>query len=117
MLISGSGKTIMKKTRLADTFPKKLKGLMFEKKKNFDYALIFELPLETRIGASVHMMFVFFPIEIVYLDSKKKVVDKATLNPWTLNYTPKKPAKYFVEMPKRQGKKIRLGEKLGWEKE
>jgi len=104
----------MNKVKIADTAFSRFKGLMFEKKKNFDYALVFELAGETRIGASVHMMFVSFPIDIVYLDSKKRVVDKATLQPWKLNYTPKKRSKYFVELPNGIAEKIKIKEKLQW---
>ena len=115
MLINSStNQEIIKKTKLANTSFLRFKGLMFEKKENFDYALIFELTRESKISSSVHMMFVFFPIEIVFLNSQKIVVDKATLNPWKLNYTPKKPAKYFIELPVENGKKIKLGEKLKW---
>ncbi len=87
---------------------------MFERADNFDYALVFELPRESRLGASVHMFFVFFPIGIVFLDSEKKVVDKAVLKPWMLNYTPKKAAKYFVELQPEKISEIKLGEKLEW---
>ncbi len=109
-----NGKIICKKTKFAKTFFEKFKGLMLESEKNFDYALIFTLGYKTRIRASVHMLFVFFPIDIIFLDENKKVVDKATLKPWTLNYTPKKPAKYFIELPKKLGNKIKIGDKLKW---
>lgn len=82
-----------------------------------DYALVFELEKETRLGASIHMLFVFFPIDVVYLDSGKKVVDiKSGLKPWSLNYTPKKAAKYFVEFPVgKLREKIGLGDVLQWD--
>ena len=115
MLINSSNKQIIiKKTRIANTSFLRFKGLMFEQEKNFDYALIFELNQESRIGSSVHMMFVFFPIDIVFLNSQKIVVDKATLNPWKLNYTPKKSAKYFIELPLKKAKTISLKDKLEW---
>jgi len=52
------------------------------------------------------MLFVFFPIDVIFLNSKKKVVDKTTLNPWQLNYTPKIPSKYVIELPKGFGSVI-----------
>ena len=46
-----------------------------------------------RLGASVHMLFVFFPLDLVFLDKNKRVVDKKEgFRPFSLNYTPKKPA-------------------------
>ena len=116
MLINSStNQKIIKKTKIANTSFLRFKGLMFEKNENFDYALIFELTRESKIGSSVHLMFVFFPIEIVFLNSQKIVVDKATLNPWKLNYTPKKPAKYFIELPVGNKKRISLNEKIEWD--
>lgn len=112
---STTGKTIVAKTRLAEGPLGLLKGLMMEEKKNFDYALVFELPIETRIGASVHTVLVFFPIDIVFLDAQKKVVDKATLHPWMLNYTPRQAAKYFIEMPHGKAEGIKIGDRLEWQ--
>ncbi len=113
---STSKKKIIDDARLASGFWGNFRGLMFEREENFDYALVFELPLETRLGASVHMMFVFFPIDIVFLNAQKKVVDKATLRPWALNYTPRVPAKYFVEMPLGCARKINIGNSISWQR-
>ena len=100
--------------KFADNFFRKLKGLMFERRGNFDYGLVFEFAGEAKIGASIHMLFVFFPIDVVYLDSGRKVVDVATVRPWTLNYTPKKAAKFLIELPIGKAKGIKIGDKLSW---
>jgi uncharacterized membrane protein (UPF0127 family) len=112
-------KTLKKKIGLkvvqADSFFKRLKGLMF--KRGFDYALLFEFAGESRAKASIHMLFVFTPIDIAYLDKEKTVVDlKASLQPWTLNYTPKRPARFLLELPPGSIKKFKLeiGQKIDW---
>ncbi len=107
-------KEVIRKVKHANSAWGQFKGLMFESKQNFDYALVFPFPRETRIGASIHMMFVFFPIAAVYLDSKMIVVDIAFLNPFALNYTPKKPSTFLIEMPVSAGKKISVGDKLSF---
>jgi hypothetical protein len=106
---------LIEKSKVANSFLKRFKGLMFSKKP--DYALIFELKKEGKLNASIHMLFVFFPIDVVYLNSEKKVVDiKLNLKPFALNYTPKKKAKYFIEFPAGIiEKKISLNEELEWE--
>ncbi len=106
--------TIIKKIKLANTYFKRFIGLMFENKKKFNYALIFSFPKESRISCSLHMLFVFFPIDVIFLNSKKEVVDKVTLKPWTINYTPKKAAKFVIEAPVNTFKKINLGNKITW---
>lgn len=89
----------------------KFRGLMF--RKEIQKPLVLVLNKESRAGASIHMMFMRFPIDAVFLNKNKKVVDIArVLWPWVLNYTPKAPAKYVVEMKAGGAKRIRIGQKL-----
>ncbi len=109
------GKTIlMKNVKLAQNSWERTKGLMFEEKKKFNYALVFNFPVESRIGCSLHMLFVFFPIDVLFLNKDKVIVDKVTLNPFIPNYTPKKAAKYVIEMPNGKAKNVKIGQKVDW---
>ena len=107
-------KIIMKNTKLANNTWERMKGLMFEDKKKFNYALVFDFPSESKIGTSLHMLFVFFPIDVLFLDKNKIVVDKTTLEPFTPNYTPKSAAKYVIELPKGKTSLIKIGQKAEW---
>ena len=79
-----------------NTFFTRFRGLMFSKPDN----LIFDLKRETRLGSSIHTMFVFFPINVYWLDSNKKVVDFClNLRPFTFKI-PKKKARYIIELKK-----------------
>ena len=113
-MLKAGKRIIISNVKLAKTHWERTKGLMFEEKKKFNYALIFEFPRESRIGTSLHMLFVFFPIDVLFMNKEKKVVDKVTLNPFIPNYTPKKAAKYVIELPKGKAKKIKVGEKVEW---
>ena len=98
---------------LADGAWKRFKGLMLESPKKFDYALVMDMGFESAWRSSIHMLFMRFPIQAVFLDRQKIVVDQIVLHPWTFNYTPKKPARYVVEIP--QGiEPIVLGSALDW---
>lgn len=71
-------------------------GLMFHRKIK-DEAHIFPFVKKHRI--SLTMWFVFFPIDVIYLDEKKRAVEmKENFRPFT-NYFPKKEAMYVVELP------------------
>jgi len=70
-------------------------GLMFSRKQ--DIALIFNFSKESKI--SLHMFFVFYPIDVLFLDKNKIVVDtKENFKPFTL-YTSKEKAVYAIELP------------------
>lgn len=112
------GNRVISKVKFADGFFGKFRGLMLEKEQNFDYALVFDFGNEKKTGASIHMMFVFFPIDAVYLDAEKKVVDVAKgLKPFALNYTPKEKAAFLIELPEGYAKGIWVGDRLEWEKQ
>jgi len=109
-------KKIIAKTKVISSAWDKLRGLIFEDPKKFDYGLVFVLDSESKIGASIHMMFVFFAIDVLFLDRNKKVVDVVEgLRPFTPNCTPKKAAKYFIELPAGKAKGTRVGDELEWE--
>ncbi len=79
-----------------ESFFSKLKGLMFSRKLK-DSCLLFVFPNERKI--TLHMFFVFFPIDVLFLNKNKEIVDlKQNFKPFTV-YTSKKPAKYVLEMP------------------
>ena len=73
----------------------KFTGLMFSKKRN--KALIFKFNKEKNI--SLHMLFVFYPIDVLFLDKNKIIVDiKENFKPFTF-YKSRKKAMYAIELP------------------
>jgi len=109
------GNRVISRVKFAEGFLGKFKGLMLEKRQNFDYALVFDFEGEKKTGASIHMMFVFFPIDAVYLNKEKKVVDIAmSLKPFAINYTPRKKSAFLLELPEGYAKGISIGDKISW---
>ena len=92
------------KIKIANTFTKRLIGLMF--KKDIDYGLLFE----NIAHPSIHTSFMRFEIDVYFLDDNFHVVDKTTLKPWKY-YTSRKKCKYILET-KKDKLKIEIGEKL-----
>ncbi|MFH1072895.1 MAG: DUF192 domain-containing protein [Nanoarchaeota archaeon] len=86
-------------------------GLMFSKKKT-DFCLVFEYSKPRKI--QLHMWFVFYPIDVVFLDNEQKVRErKEDFQPFTC-YAAQKEARYFLELPAgaiRQ-KGIRIGDTI-----
>jgi len=95
MIKNKSKKTVIsKKYRLCKSNISKAFGLMFRIKPE---SLVFAFEKEKKIP--LHMMFVFFPIDIVYLDKNRKVVEiKSGFRPFTF-YSPAKNAMYVIEVP------------------
>jgi uncharacterized protein len=80
---------------IADTFFSRFRGLML--KKNLKRGLILKIPAgRGRRGSAIHMFFMRIPLDLVFLDEEKVVVDTVTLKPWQ-TYTPKSPSRYVIE--------------------
>lgn len=87
-----------------DDFSKAI-GLMFSEKQ--DKVLVFKFDKEKII--SLHMFFVFYPIDVLFLDKNKIVVDKKeSFKPFTI-YNSRKKAMYAVELPAGVIKKTKTG--------
>lgn len=107
-----TGKLLASEVELADTFWRRLRGLMFRRKFERGKALLFKFPKPARY--SVHMCFVRFPIDLIYLDSNFIVVEiHKRLKPWRA-YRPKRIANCLIEIPAGCVSRLRinLGDKI-----
>lgn len=87
-----TGKALAEAAELCAGRWRQARGLMFSSPRS----LVFVLP-EERI-VPLHMLFVFFPIDVLYLDSGCRVVElKERLMPFRF-HTPKSKARYVIEV-------------------
>ncbi len=109
-------KNLSKKSVIAEKYDicksifKKATGLMFSKPK----PLVFVFGQEKRI--SLHMLFVFWPIDVLFLDKEKKAVEiKENFRPFSF-YNSKNMAMYIIELPCGLIKKSRtqIGDKISF---
>ncbi|MBN1175082.1 DUF192 domain-containing protein [Candidatus Woesearchaeota archaeon] len=88
-------------------------GLTFRfPKKPFAYVFVFKKPVKLAIT----MVFVFYPIDILFLDNKNTIVEiVSSLRPFR-NYFPKNYFSTFIELPADTVTKhnIKLGSKISW---
>ena len=79
-------------------------GLMFSRKKK---TIIFIFKKEKKVP--LHMFFVFYPIDVLFLNKNKNVVEKKeNFKPFAF-YSPKNKSKYVIELPKATIKKTKTG--------
>lgn len=112
LIVQTAGKILAQNVEVADTFWRRFRGLMLRRRFPRGSALLFKLSRPGRYG--VHMFFVRFPIDLLYLNSKFLVIDMCqTLRPWRV-HRPKVKANYIVELPAGtiSRARIKLGHKL-----
>lgn len=102
----------------ANSFFSRARGLMLSKKKD----IILVPPKEDIISAAIHMVLMLYPIDVVWLNSRKEVVDvKKNIQPfnplkqntWRI-YSPKKPAKYVIELGVGSAAETQPGDKISF---
>ena len=112
-----TGEVICFNVKIANSFFSRFFGLMFTfSKKN----LLLEFEKEGIFSSSIHMLFMFFSIDALWINSKMEIVDiqknikpfnPLNLSTWKI-YKPKKPAKYVLELgvEKIEDKNIKEGD-------
>ena len=86
---------IASRSRIADSVVKRAVGLMFSKPA--EAAMILKFPKDVAI--SLHTYFVFFPIDIVLIDSQLRVAELLERMPPFSTYAARQKAKFVVELP------------------
>lgn len=82
---------------VADSFLSRAKGMSFRS----DGKMLFRFPRELK--PAIDMMFLSVPLQLVFLNAEKEVVDVQRAEPWTLDprtwrlYRPSEPVKYLLE--------------------
>ena len=104
-ILKYNGIEIAKNIEFAKTIISQMSGLMFRKNVPDGFAMIFVMKKPSYVN--VHMLFVFFPIDVIFLDDNKKISGLAGLSPWT-GYKAIKNIKYVIEMRAGTIKKYKL---------
>jgi uncharacterized membrane protein (UPF0127 family) len=106
---------LLDRVRWCDSFLCKLRGLMFRHALAPGEGLLMVESRASRVGTTIHMMFMAFPIAVVWLDDEFVVVDKVYARPWRLAYAPAKPARYTLEASSTLLEQVQIGNKLSFD--
>ena len=90
--------------RYCDTFLTQLRGFTFRTRHPRDEGLLLVGTRDSRLDSSIHMLFVFFDLTVIWINSNMQVVDKLLAKSWRPAYFAKQPARYVLEIhPERWG--------------
>lgn len=104
--------------KFAHSFFSRLVGLMLSPRRD----LVLVSPKEDVVSSTIHMALMRYPIDVIWADSGKKIVDVAhsvpafnLLKPVTWRtYAPKKPAKYVIELGRGNAGKTEIGDGISF---
>ena len=88
----------------------RLRGLTFRRSIPSDQGLLLVQSKDSKLDASIHMMFVWTDLAVVWINENYKVVDKIMARSWHLAYFPQQPARYILEMNPSRFNDFQIGD-------
>jgi uncharacterized membrane protein (UPF0127 family) len=92
-----------------------LRGLMFTKSLPENHGLLLVQSSESKLSSSIHMMFMWMDLAVIWINNDYTVVDLVLARRWRLAYYPKKPAKHILETSVSHLHDFNLGDKVHFE--
>ena len=80
-----------------DSFLCRFRGLMFRRNLSPEEGLLLVYNRDGRIDTSIHMLFMWIDLAVIWIDSSLKVVDTCHARRWRAAYLPNRPARYVLE--------------------
>ena len=90
----------------------RLKGLMFRKTLPSQEGLLLVYGTDSRLDTSIHMMFVWFDLAVIWINSAGEVVDTILAKQWKPAYFPQKPARYVLEIAPERLSEFQIGDRI-----
>jgi uncharacterized protein len=90
----------------------RLRGLMFRTNLPHEEGLLLVEARDSRLDASIHMLFVFMNLAVIWINSEYMVVDTVLARAWHPVYAPRQPAKYTLEIQPCRLNEFKIGDKI-----
>jgi len=103
---------LLGRVRWCTSFLCRGRGLTFRRRLEEDEGLWLVGSRESRLEAAIHMLFVFFPIAVVWLDGEGGVVDTCLAQPFRPFYAPRRAARDVLEGPPGLLARVAVGDRL-----
>jgi uncharacterized membrane protein (UPF0127 family) len=103
------------RAKYCQSFFCQLRGLMFTPDLPEREGLILVQASDSRMNASIHMMFMRIDLAVIWINSEYTVVDLVLARRWKLGYVPKSPAKYVLETGVSSLNDFIIGDKVSFE--
>jgi len=97
-----------------DSFLCRFKGLMFRSSIPENWGLLLVQPSESIVNAAIHMFGVPFNLGVIWINDDGYVVDLAEVKKWVGIKSPKKPARFILEVTPSRLSEFNVGDKIAF---
>jgi len=105
MVVMYNNKLLANQVAIADTFNKRLKGLLGKSSINIEEGLLL------KNCSSIHCFFMRFTIDAVYLSENMTVIEKETIKPWKIGKIVKNTI-HVLELKEGASQDVKIGDTL-----
>ncbi|HEY4693788.1 MAG TPA: DUF192 domain-containing protein [Bellilinea sp.] len=98
--------------RYCADFWNKFRGLMLQDNIGLNGGALLVEDKDSRMNASIHMLFMRFDIAAIWINSDNQVVDVQVARRWRLAYLPVQPARYILEAHVSQADNFHVGDQI-----
>jgi len=88
---------------------------MFRSDLDVDSGLLLVEGRDSRMDTSIHMLFVFMDLGVIWINSDKVVVDTVLARAWRPAYFPRQAARYTLEIHPSRLNEFKLGDHVEFE--
>jgi uncharacterized protein len=97
-----------------ESFLCQLRGYTFRDQISLHEGLVLVQRRDSRLDASIHMLFVWTDLAVVWINTEMLVVDVCLAKKWHPAYIPSKPARYVLEMAPERLSEFQIGDRLAF---
>lgn len=109
---ASTGQVVLERVKWCQSFWCHFRGLMLRRSLPETEGLLFVYRRESIAETTIHMLFMFFSIAAIWIDSEGTVVDAKLARPWRPVYAPAKPARYMIEARPVVLERVKVGDHL-----
>lgn len=109
-----SGRTLIERARWCNSFATKLRGFTFRRTWKAGDGLVLVEGSDSRVSTSIHMLFVFFDLGVLWVNEAGQIVDKTVAKSWGLSYVPQAPARYVIEAHPNIVEQVSIGDTISF---
>jgi uncharacterized membrane protein (UPF0127 family) len=91
-----------------------LRGLMFTPSLPENQGLLLVQGSDSRVNSSIHMMFMWMDLAVIWMNNKFQVVDLTLARRWKIAYLPKQPARFVLEANVSKLKEFTIGDTVSF---
>ena len=107
-----SGQPIIPAAKWCNGFGSKLRGFTFRRHLAPEDGLVLVEKSDSKVNTSIHMLFVFFELGVIWVNDAGEVVGTVLAKPWRLSYVPPQPARYVIEGHPAILEKVQIGDHI-----